>query len=227
VGDPFWLYYVFAGAMLTVAAYSLGLLGLSLRSSDPVGRDIDIAHLAMGTAMAGMFVVHWAFGPAWFWEAAFFALMIWFLVRSAQSVQQYGLHIPHEGIHAVMSLAMVLMYLYPMGATGAAMSMSGSSSASHGILDPGIGLILAVMFFGSAIFTLASPHKGSSHHGTHRRHALVYATAGASSAVTATPPESNGGIAGRGVRILTAPALEDLSHVMMCVGMGFMLILML
>ena len=126
----------------------------------------------MGIAMAGMFVTHWAFWPAWFWETAFFALTVWFVVRSVQSVQQYGVHVPHEGIHAVMSLAMILMYLYPMGATGAAMSMTGSSPSSHGILDPGLGLLLAVTFFGSAIFTLGSSHKGSSHHGTHRRHRL-------------------------------------------------------
>ncbi len=227
MGDPFWLYYMFAGAMMAVAAYSSALLGLSLKSSDPAGRDIDIAHLAMGIAMAGMFVVHWAFWPAWFWEALFFVLMTWFLVRSAQSLQHYGLHVPHESIHAAMSLAMLLMYLYPMGAVGAAMSMSGSSSASHGILDPGIGLVLAVMFLGSAVFTLASPHKGSSHHGTHRSHVPVYVTAGAPSASTPAPTGSSRTIAGRGVGILTAPGLEDLSHVVMCIGMGFMLILMM
>jgi hypothetical protein len=225
VGTPSWLYYLFAVAMLAVAAYSAGLLGLSLKTSDRVGRDIDVAHLLMGIAMAGMFVAHWAFWPAWLWEGAFFALTVWFVVRSMQSLQHYGVHVPHEGIHAVMSLAMVLMYLYPVGATGAAMSMTGSSS-SRGILDPGLGLLLAVTFFGSAIFTLGSSHKGSSHHGTHRRHVSAYATVGAPAPTAQTPVASNTG-ARRGVRILTTPALEDLSHVVMCVGMGFMLILML
>jgi hypothetical protein len=226
MGTPSWLYYLSAVAMLTVAAYSVGLFGLSLKTSDPVGRDIDVAHISMGIAMAGMFVPHWAFWPASFWEAVFFALMVWFVVRSAQSVQQFGVHVPHEGIHALMSLAMLLMYLYPMGATGAAMSMSGSSPSSHGILDPGISLLLAVTFFGSAIFTLGSPHKGSSHHGTHRRHRPAYATVGAS-AWTAHPLGESKTVTRHGLGVLTAPALEDLSHVVMCVGMGFMLFLML
>lgn len=227
MGTPSWLYYLFALAMLVVAAYSAFLLGLSLRASDPVGRDIDVAHLAMGIAMAGMFVNRWAFWPPWFWEALFFVLVVWFVVRSTESIQRYGVHVPHEAIHAVMSFAMLLMYFYPMGATGAAMSMSGSSGSSHGVLDPGLGLLLAVTFFASAIFTLGSTHKGSSHHGTHRRHPPVYAATsvgatdggGSSGAATAVAPRSLG--------ILTEPALEDLSHVVMCVAMGFMLVLML
>ena len=226
MGTPSWLYYLLAVAMLAVAAYSVGLLGLSLKASDHVGRDIDVAHLLMGIAMAGMFVAHWAFWPPWFWEGAFFALTVWFVVRSVRSVQQYGVHVPHEGIHAVMSLAMILMYLYPMGATGAAMSMMGSSPSAHGILDPGLGLLLAVTFFGSAIFTLGSSHKGSSHHGTHRRHVSAYATVGAPASMAETPVDVHPP-AHRGFGILTTPALEDLSHVAMCVGMGFMLILML
>jgi len=227
MGTPSWLYYLFALTMLAVAAYSTGLFGISVKTSDPAGRDIDVAHFAMGIAMAGMFVTRWAFWPAWFWESVFFVLMVWFVVRSVQSIQQFGLHVPHEGIHAAMSFAMLLMYLYPMGASGAAMSMSGSSPGSHGILDPGIGLILAVMFFGSAIFTLASPQKGASHHGTHRRHVRTYVTAGAPSLEPLASAESNGAVAYGGLRLLASPALEDLSHVVMCIGMGFMLILML
>jgi len=225
MGTPSWLYYLLAIAMLIVAAYSVGLLGLSVETSDSVGRDIDIAHLGMGIAMAGMFVPHWTFWPAWFWEAFFFVLMVWFVVRSVQSVQQFGVHVPHEGIHALMSLAMVLMYLYPMGAPGAAMSMTGSSPSSHGILDPGIGFLLAVTFFGSAIFTLGSSHKGSSHHGTHRRHRRAYASVGASA--WAEHPVGESKIVTRGLATLATPGFEDLSHVVMCVGMGFMLILML
>jgi len=224
---PSWLYYVSAVAMLSVAAYSATLLGLSLTTSDRAGRDVDVAHLAMGIAMAGMFIATWAFWPAWLWELVFFGLMVWFAVRSVQSLLLYGVHVPHEAIHTFMSLAMLLMYLYPVGATGAAMSMSGSSSGSHGILDPGIGLILAVMFFGSAIFTLASPKKGASHHGTHRRHVRAYASVGPASVESTIPADSTALAWRRGAGVLTSPRLEDVSHVVMCVGMGFMLILML
>lgn len=227
MGTPSWLYYLFAVAMLAVAAYGACLLAISFRLHDPAGRDIDIAHLFMGVAMAGMFVAHWAFWPSGFWELVFFLLMIWFLFRSAQSIQRWGLHVPHEAIHSAMSFAMLMMYWFPMSSSPTAMSMSMTSS-SHGVLDPGIGFLLAFLFFGSAIFTLASPIKGVSHHGSHARartRTLVAVGAGGETAddgAEVFQHATSGPLA-----VITSPKLEDLSHVVMCVGMGFMLILML
>jgi hypothetical protein len=146
--------------------------------------------------------------------------MVWFILRSIQSVQRFGLHKPHEAIHATMSLAMLLMYLYPIAATPGALSMSTSSGAAK--LDPGIGFLLAFAFFASAVFTLASPVKGASHHGTH---VLAYAsTAGEE---RKEPPTSSGNGASAVEAAFTTPWLEDASHVAMCIAMGFMLILML
>ena len=65
------------------------------------------------------------------------------------------------------------------------MSMSMSSGGAK--LDPGLGFVLAVMFFGSAIFTLASPVKGVSHHGSH---AFAYASSGALGATGSGNTES-------------------------------------
>lgn len=227
MGTPSWIYHLFALAMLLVAGYSLSMFVLSIKLRDTAGRDIDVAHLFMGTAMAGMFVTSWTFWPSWSWEAIFFILMIWFLTRTALSVQRFGLHIPHEATHATMSFAMLLMYLFPLGASGPSHSMTMSGSSSHAILDPGIGFLLAFCFFASAVFTLASPEKGASHHGTHvAESARIYATSGAAnqSAETTYGAHQNlSGIAG----LLASPRLEDLSHVVMCVSMGFMLILML
>jgi hypothetical protein len=227
MGNPAWLYYLFALAMLAVAAYAVCELVVSFKLRDPAGRDVDVAHLFMGAAMAGMFVGDWAFWPSGFWEFTFFVLMVWFIFRSIQSVLRYGLHVPHEGIHAAMSFAMLMMYWYPMGASSASMSMSMSSS-SHGILDPGVGFLLAFLFFGSAIFTLASPNKGASHHGSHlvaRRRVL--ATAGAPGEEIEEEGDSFLHATTGPLAVITSPRLEDLSHVVMCVGMGFMLILML
>ena len=121
----------------------------------------------MGVSMAGMFVTKWAFGPSAMWELIFAALLIWFMVRSIQSIQRFGLHKPHEAIHAAMSFAMLLMYWYPMGSTSGATGMSMSRHREAAKLDPGLGFVLALTFFGSAVFTLASPIKGVSHHGSH------------------------------------------------------------
>jgi len=233
VGTPSWLYYLFAIAMLAVSGYGVALFSLSFRLGDHGGRDVDVAHLCMGVAMAGMFVPHWGFWPSWLWEAAFFVLMIWFAFRSAQSLQQFGLHVPHESVHATMSLAMLLMYLFPRGPSPAGMSMPMSGS-SHGFLDPGVGLVLAIMFLSSAIFTLASPYKGASHHGSHRRvraRALVLASTsaldGAEEAMESAGGDEEAQGLSRQLATIASPRIEDLSHVVMCLGMGFMLVLML
>jgi hypothetical protein len=227
MGTPSWLYYLFGVLMLAVAAYCLTLLVLSVASNRVAGRDVEISHTFMGVAMAGMFVPAWSFGPNGVWELIFGALMVWFLVRSIQSVQRYGLHVPHALVHAAMSFAMLLMYWYPMaaasesGGMGMSMGMS-SSSGSH--LDAGLGYLLALIFFGSAIFTLASPNKGASHVGTHLpRYAMSGAPDGTSAPVSVEAADQSPTSFATRVEI---PWLEDLSHVVMCIGMGFMLILM-
>ena len=90
--------------MLAVAAYCLLLLFVSVKERRLSGWDVDIAHIAMGVAMAGMFITAWAFGPAWAWELTFFVLMIWFIARSIQSIQEFGIHLPHYAVHAADEL---------------------------------------------------------------------------------------------------------------------------
>ena len=117
MSTPSWLYYLFGALMLVVAAYCSTLLILGVVTDRPAGRDVEISHLFMGVAMAGMFVGGWSFGPSAIWEIIFSLLMIWFLVASVQSVQRYGLHLPHASIHALMNFTMLLMYWFPVGAS--------------------------------------------------------------------------------------------------------------
>jgi hypothetical protein len=223
VSTPPWLYYLFGALMLTVAAYCSSLLILGLITDRPAGRDVEISHLLMGVAMAGMFVRVWSFGPSAIWELAFSLLMIWFLVASVQSVQRYGLHLPHASIHALMNFAMLLMYWFPAGASPSG-SMSMSAASSGGRLDPGLALVLAFVLCASAVFTLASPIKGRTHFGSH---APAYATSGP------VGSSSGAGVSDRGTtpaiavdEVVATPWLVDISHVVMCVAMAFMLILM-
>ena len=169
--------------MLAVAAYGLALLAVSVAIRRSAGWDVDIAHLFMGVSMAGMFVTGWAFGPSAIWELIFALLLVWFLVQSIQSVITFGIHLTHYLIHAAMSFAMLLMYVFPGGASSGAMSMSMASSSSARI-DPGLSLLLAFVFFASAVFTLASPIKGVSHHG---RHSRAYAMSGPAGGRTDAP----------------------------------------
>jgi hypothetical protein len=216
---PSWLYYLFGVLMLAVAAYSVVLLVSSVATRRPLGWDVDVSHLFMGLSMAGMFVTRWAFGASDAWELIFTVLLIWFLVRSIQSLHRWGPHLSHFLIHAVMNCTMALMYRFPVSAASGAMSMSARGSR----LDPGLSFVLAFVLLASAIFTLASPNKGASRHGTH---APAYAMSGASGASTSHPGGQNTPVMSIDV-LLDSPRLEDASHVVMCVAMGFLLILML
>ena len=165
--------------------------------------------------MAGMFVGRWAFGRDEVWEVIFGTLMIWFLVHGVQSLLRYGVHLPHSLIHTLMNFAMLLMYWYPMGSSRAgAMSMAGSAAPR---LDGGVALALAFTLLLSAVFTLASPIKGASHFGCHVPPWVLAGAPGPE--VTTTSPALS-------VELVVArPWLADLSHVVMCVAMAFMLLL--
>ena len=218
VGPPAGLYYLFGALMLLVAAYGLLLLVTSALERRTAGRDVELSHVAMGVAMAGMFVPGWSFGPRASWELVFAALLAWFVVRSLQSVQTWGLHVPHFAVHAVMSFAMLLMYWFPAGASTRAMSMTLSAGGAR--MDPGLAFLIAFVLFGSAVFTIASPNKGATHFGTHcaGRVPLEVADGHAHEAARSAPA-----VAG----VVATPSLVDASHVVMSIGMGLMLILMI
>jgi hypothetical protein len=213
--SPAWLYYSFGIAVVAVAAYGVALLALGLTTRRAIGWDVDIAHTFMGVAMAGMFVSGWSFGPSTLWELVFAVLAAWFLVRSAHSIQRFGPHVPHESIHAVMSLAMVLMLWFTVAPAPARSTSMAMGLASTTRIDPGLTLVLAFLLLGSAVFTLASPVKGISHHGSR----LQYEAAG-------DAPQRGVATMSGTERVIAAPLLEDLSHVTMCLAMAFMLILM-
>lgn len=216
VGVPSWLYYLLGVLMLAVAAYGATLLGLSASANRAAGRDVEVSHVAMGLAMAGMFVPAWVLGPSWLWELVFIALLVWFVFQSVQSIRAWGLHVPHYTVHAAMSFAMLLMYWFAGVSSSGAMSMSTRSS---GRLDPGLALLVAFVLFGSAIFTVASPNKGATHYGTHGSNPLAVA---ASDGHEDRRPQTLGV-----EQFIETPSLLDASHVVMCVAMGFMLILLI
>jgi hypothetical protein len=220
VPTPSWMYYILGVLMFGVAAYGGTLLLLSVLRNRSAGRDVETSHVAMGLAMAGMFVPSWAFGSGTAWVLVFIAFLVWFFVRSIQSIERFGLHVPHTAIHAVMSFAMLLMYWFPTASGPGSMDMSiGSSSSSHGV-DPALAFLIAFVLFGSAIFTIASPNKGATHYGTHDPNPLP------------SPAMADEGSPGEKhlptpSEILETPSILDASHVLMSAAMGLMLILMI
>jgi Domain of unknown function (DUF5134) len=220
---PSWLYYLFGVLMFVVAAYCVVLFALSVATNRRAGRDVEISHVFMGVAMAGMFVDKWAFGSTAVWEIIFGALTIWFLVESIQSMRRYGLHLSHALIHVLMNFAMLLMYWFPMGSSSTSASMSMALTGAR--LDPGLGFLVASVLFASAIFTLASPNKGASHFGSH---APAYAIAGSAGSESLAKRQREGSSSAVGIEeVVAAPWLVDVSHVGMCLAMGFIFLLMI
>ena len=219
---PFWFYAPFGVLVLAVAGYSVVLFVITVAGHRPAGWDVDVAHTLMGISMAGMFVPSWAFGSRFMWEFVFGVLMVWFLARSALSVRQFGVHLPHFFVHGVLCVAMILMYAFPGDPSNGSMaSMHMSMSMSAGArLNPGVALLLTLCLFASAISTLGSSKRGASHHGSH---VLVYSGGGSPAQTFSSEGPSHLSIEG----VVTTPWVEDASHVVMCVTMGFLLILMI
>jgi hypothetical protein len=216
---PSWLYDLFGVLVLVVAGYSVVLFAVTVAVHRPAGWDVDVAHTFMGVSMAGMFVAGWAFGSRFMWELIFAVLLVWFLVRSALSVRQFGIHLPHFLVHGVLCLAMILMYAFPGVASDGSMGSMHMPMPAGSRLDPGVALLLALCLFASAISTIGSSKKGASHHGSH---VLAYAGGGSPPLTHSNKGRSDLSIEG----VVTTPWVEDASHVAMCVTMAFLLILM-
>src|SRR5580692_9762059 len=150
--------------MLAVAAYSTGRLVAAHRWSRPTHRDVEAAHILMGTAMAGMLVSDLNPLPVGVWEGVFSTLAGWFIWRCYQFVRDPSTGLGYDQnvhrlsrrlIHLVMSLAMLYMYLAAApgaAGSGGSMAMGAASGATTDfVLLP---LVFLVALFASAIWEL-------------------------------------------------------------------------
>jgi Domain of unknown function (DUF5134) len=237
VTNPGWLNDIFAAVMIAVAAYSAGRLAAASRWSRSTHRDVDIAHILMGTAMAGMLVSDLNPLPAGFWEAVFSVLAVWFIWRCYQFVRdpRTGLgydqnvhRLSRRLIHLVMSLAMLYMYLAAVPTavgSGGSMAMGAATGATANFVLLPLAFIVALL--ASAIWELDRLGHWSAPGAIEDRATPVLASVGASSAAASKPShdivereDESGGP-------WLAPRLEGVCHIAMCVTMGYMLILML
>lgn len=83
---PGWLGWLFAVVMLGTAAYCAGRLAVAWRSRRPTGYAVDLTHVLMGTAMAGMLVPGLGFAPAGLWQATFAVTGCWFGAHAVRSL---------------------------------------------------------------------------------------------------------------------------------------------
>ena len=257
MSSPSWAGYLLAAVMIVTAVYCVSRLAAARLQGRPIEPDVDIVHVLMGVAMAGMLVPRLRSLPDGAWEAVFSAALAWFGWQATRAHRAGG-RAAHYAPHVLASGAMVYMFLAaPPARTGPALAgvvMDGQPAAT--IRFPVLALALAVALFGYVMWVtdrlpsvpavsalrLASatavpgwPGTGSRH-GTGSQPGMAAAAAGAaatrrSAAVPGTAPGLAGPAGAGRSRPLDdtplSPRLAACCEIVMGLTMGYMLILML
>jgi hypothetical protein len=194
---PTWLAGAFAVVMLGIALYCVGRLIAARRTGRLIERDVDVVHVGMGTAMAGMLApsANPLAGHAWDlgWTMFFGLAVCWFGARMLIALAEAR---PAGSAQAHLLGSGVMLYM--MSATPAASAMSGmdmGGMSGASVTTPVLTLILLGLLGGFAV--LAADHVLRP----------VVVAAGAS--------------------VPLAPRVADCCHIAMSVTMGYMLLLML
>ena len=232
--------------MIAVSIYCSVRLLASHALRRRINVDVNVAHVTMGVAMAGMLVPALTTLPTGVWEAVFVGLAGWFSWQSVRFVARHLgrsggqlRHVSHYLTHLVMACAM--LYMYFAAPTGGAdnvggMSMGGATGATANFV--GLPLFFLIVLAASAVWHIDSLNLPTSAQpalvDANGAHALIGVGAGAAPrgplgrAEGSSPSATDGpdGAALEG-RPFMAPRLEIACHVAMCVTMSYMLILML
>jgi hypothetical protein len=240
VPHPTGLAYTFAFVMVAVSLYCVAWLFVATRRSLQNHVDVNVSHVAMGLAMAGMLVPRLNLLPEGLWEGVFVAIALWFSFQGVGFVRgKVGTHdtttthgLSHYLIHLVMAMAMLYMYFAPVpgGRSGSpGMSMVGPTGAAADFV--GLPLLFVMILFASAVWQL----DGLSRYVPSRR-ALVGVDARAESGPAdtrgswetdeASPADTTPTGSGPTPGASLAPRLEMGCHIAMCITMGYMLILL-
>jgi hypothetical protein len=155
---------IFAALMLVVAAVSAGRLVVAQPWRHGAQRaalaDIDVSHLLMAIAMAGMLAASLQTLPNGMWEVIFGLLTAWFAYRVARDLRVSGAralaggHCAPHLIHAAAMLYMFLALAAP-AAHGSPMSGMGGAADGMGTLGvPFLAFIFALALIGYSIWDL-------------------------------------------------------------------------
>jgi hypothetical protein len=222
VSDPTPLLDFFAAVMLAVSAYCAARLLLVRHLHRSLHYDVNVAHVVMGVAMAGMLAPALnALGDT-AWEVIFAGLAAWFTAKSARFIARHGvagrsndhIHgISHYLTHLVMAGAMLYMYL----AAGTSIT---TAHATGMVMAPAAGtadivalpLLFIVVLAASAVAHIDALGRFSP---------VRLALASTGARATDGPATSTSG----GELQWLSPRLEMGCHIAMCVAMAFMLVL--
>jgi hypothetical protein len=161
---PSWILDIFAAVMVVVAAVRAGRLVVAQPWRQGAQRaalaDIDVAHLLMAIAMAGMLTASLQTLPNGAWEVIFGVLTAWFAYRVVRDARVSGVralaggHCAPHLIHAAAMLYMFLALATP-AAHGSGMSGMGGAAGTMGTLSlPFLAFIFALLLIGYSIWDL-------------------------------------------------------------------------
>jgi len=161
---PAWVLDIFAAIMLVVAAVSATRLVVARPWQQGARRaalaDIDVAHLLMAIAMAGMLVASLQTLPNGAWAVIFAMMTAWFGYRVARDAQVSGIRAlagGHCAPHLIHAAAMLYMFMaFTARAThGSGMSGMGGAASTMGTLGlPFLAFVFALLLIGYSVWDL-------------------------------------------------------------------------
>jgi Domain of unknown function (DUF5134) len=217
---PSWILDILAGVMLLVAAASASRLVVARPWAGSAGdADINIAHLLMGIAMAGMLVASLTTLPNGVWDAIFAVMTAWFGGQVYRESRVQGARVLADGHrmpHLVHSAAMLYMFVAlnapaAAGSGGGMSGMGGSGMAMQTLSAPVVAFIFTLWLSAYVVLDLDRLSGPGHGHGSYfASPTLAGATAGAGSVSLA----ASAGPAGTSAGVAAAPdqAVGEASH---------------
>jgi hypothetical protein len=253
---PAWILDASAALMLVVAAVSAARLAARPWPAGPLAAtdvDVDVAHLLMAIAMAGMLTASLTTLPDGAWEMVFGPITAWFAWRVWRDARGNGVRAlagGHYAPHLVHSAAMLYMFLALAAPDGGPRMDGMGASAMQTLEYPTLAFVLALILAGYSVWDLdqlSGGRYGLGGASVSLARASVPAMAAAESAAvafsgrpatadaaatSALPADEtgSGGVSGRGpgVRaLLLSPATTVGCRIAMGVTMAFMLVIMI
>jgi len=251
MSTPAWILDIFAALMLVVAAVSAARLAV-LRpwrlGRAAVVADIDVAHLLMAIAMAGMLAAGLSTLPDHAWAVVFGMLTAWFACQVTRDARREGIRAlaaGHCAPHLVHAAAMLYMFLaLTAHAARSASGVAGmGGSAMQTLSLPFLALLFALVLIGYSVWDLdqlsgpgAGPHYSLAIPRPVPAAVLVGVAAGSDGGVTTiVRPGVAGQAASRtaipasltGASPVLAPWVATGCRIAMGVTMAFMLMIMI
>jgi uncharacterized protein DUF5134 len=159
---PAWILDLFAALMLVVAAVSAGRLVAARTWRHGARRaalaDIDVAHLLMAIAMAGMLTASLRTLPNSAWSVIFAVLTVWFGSRVLRDARVSGVRAlagGHCAPHFIHAGAMLYMFVALMAPAARGSGGMGGGMSGMGTLQlPFLAFVFALVLIGYSIWDL-------------------------------------------------------------------------